>query len=251
MVVSATGTWGSPFWPAYPGQREFTGRQLHAADYRGPEDLAGRRVAVVGGGNSAAQVLAEVSRGANTLWVTQRPPRFLADGVDGRDLFAAATARVAALAQGRDHAGVGGLGDIVMVPSVVEARERGVLTALPAFERFTASGLRWADGTVREVDVVLWCTGFRPDLRALAGLHLHGPDGRIGLGGPAGTQAVAEPRLHLVGYGDWTGPASATLVGVGRSARATAAVVAEQLGRPAPRPGSPVRPGRGTPSPSR
>ena len=37
------------------------------------------------------------------------------------------------------------------------------------------------------------------------------------------TQSLGEPRLHLVGYGDWTGPASATLVGVGPSAKATAA----------------------------
>jgi len=32
---------------------------------------------------------------------------------------------------------------------------------------------------------------------------------------------VDEPRLWLVGYGEWTGFASATLIGVGRSARAT------------------------------
>ena len=25
--------------------------------------------------------------------------------------------------------------------------------------------------------------------------------------------------MHLIGYGDWTGPASATLIGVGRTAR--------------------------------
>lgn len=42
-------------------------------------------------------------------------------------------------------------------------------------------------------------------------------------GGASGTRSLEEPRLHLVGYGDWTGPASATLSGVGPSARATAA----------------------------
>ena len=36
-----------------------------------------------------------------------------------------------------------------------------------------------------------------------------------------GTRSVVEPRLWLVGYGDWTGCASATLIGVGRSALAT------------------------------
>ena len=59
FVVSATGTWTQPFWPAYPGARAFAGRQLHAADYRRPEEFTGQRVVVVGGGNSGAQILAE------------------------------------------------------------------------------------------------------------------------------------------------------------------------------------------------
>lgn len=44
-----------------------------------------------------------------------------------------------------------------------------------------------------------------------------------------GTRAVAEPRLHLLGYGDWTGPASATLIGVGRPAREAARDIAALL----------------------
>ncbi|WP_462418690.1 hypothetical protein [Kytococcus sp. Marseille-QA3725] len=44
------------------------------------------------------------------------------------------------------------------------------------------------------------------------------------------TRADQEPRLHLMGYGDWTGPASATLIGVGRPARAAAREIAELLG---------------------
>ena len=47
--------------------------------------------------------------------------------------------------------------------------------------------------------------------------------------GPAGTQSSAEPRLFLVGYGDWTGPASATLIGAGRNARETATKIVEQV----------------------
>lgn len=221
-VVSATGTWERPFWPSCPGMREFGGRQLHAADYRVPEDFAGRRVIVVGGGNSAAQILAEVSTVAETTWVTTRPPRFLADDVDGRVLFATARARIDALAQGRDHAGVGGLGDIVMIASVKDARVRGVLEARPMFTALTRDGVTWPDGTEEPYDAVIWCTGFRPALRHLHPLGLRTRDGRVAVGGPTGTRALDEPRLHLVGYGDWTGPASATLAGVGPSARAVA-----------------------------
>lgn len=223
-VVSATGTWDRPFWPAYPGMRTFKGRQLHAAGYRSPEEFAGQRVVVVGGGNSAAQILAEVSTVAEATWATVRPPRFLPDDVDGRVLFATARARIEALEQGREHAGVAGLGDIVMVASVKDARDRGVLRAEPMFARLTGDGVAWADGTTLACDAVIWCTGFRPALRHLRPLGL-ARGGRIAVGGPSGTQALGEPRLHLVGYGDWTGPASATLAGVGPSARATAAAL--------------------------
>ncbi|WEV77833.1 ArsO family NAD(P)H-dependent flavin-containing monooxygenase [Janibacter cremeus] len=225
-VVSTTGTWARPFWPTYPGMARFTGRQLHAAQYRRPEDFAGQRVAIVGGGNSAAQVLAEVSTVATTVWVTVREPRFLPDDLDGRALFATARRRIEALQEGREDPGIGGLGDIVMVPSVRQARDRGVLEAHPAFAELTEHALVWADGSSREVDTVIWCTGFRPALRHLRPLRLRGEDGRVAVGRTPGTQALDDPRVFLVGYGDWTGPASATLVGVGPSARATAAVIA-------------------------
>lgn len=229
VVVSATGTWDAPFWPAYPGARDFRGRQLHVVDYRRPADFSGQRVVVVGGGNSAAQVLAEVSAVTDTTWVTSRSPRFLPDDVDGRALFAAATERIRALREGREHPGVGGLGDVVMVPSVRDARERGVLEAQPMFTRLTSTGVAWADGAEQPVDAVIWCTGFRPAVRHLRPLHLHDREGHIATTGPAGTRAARESRLHLVGYGDWTGPASATLIGVGRTARGTVGEILARL----------------------
>ena len=39
-------------------------------------------VAIIGGGNSGAQILAEVSKVASTTWITLEPPNFLADDVD-------------------------------------------------------------------------------------------------------------------------------------------------------------------------
>lgn len=232
VVVSATGTWHQPFWPVYPGAAAFAGRQLHAAQYRDASDLVGRRVAIVGGGNSAAQILAEVSLVAETTWVTARPPRLLPDEIDGRALFAAATERVKARAEGREHAGVGGLGDIVAVASVRDARARGVLHARPMFSRLTARGLAWADGSTQDVDTIIWCTGFRPALGHLAPLRLRRVGGVIATGPGDETQAADEPRVHLVGYGDWTGAASATLIGVGRTARTASSSIVKYLGTP-------------------
>ena len=234
-VVSATGTGGRPFVPRYPGMEAFTGRQLHSAQYTGPADFTGQRVVIVGGGNTGAQLLAELSQVAQTTWVTLRPPKFLPDDVDGRALFMVATARRRALDAGHaDPGGVANLGDVVMVPPVRDARARGALEARPMFDRLTPTGVAWADGTAQDADVVLWCTGFRPDLAHLARLGLRGADGHIPT---AGTRALGEPRLHLVGYGDWTGPGSATLIGVGRTARETVTEITARLGVA----GSPVR----------
>ncbi|MCN9242551.1 ArsO family NAD(P)H-dependent flavin-containing monooxygenase [Streptomyces sp. RY43-2] len=225
-VISATGTWWRPFLPAVPGREMFAGRQLHTTGYRRPSDFTGQRVVVVGGGNSGAQIAADLALGGVDLtWVTQRPPRFLADDIDGRALFDAATARRRALDEGRtDTGGVASLGDIVAAPPVREARDSGLLKAQPMFERLVADGIRWSDGTSAPADTVVWCTGFRPALSHLAPLGLRGTRGQIATDG---TRAVGEPRLHLLGYGDWTGPASATLIGVGRPARDAARAIAQ------------------------
>src|SRR3954471_10814988 len=205
MVVSATGTWRRPYIPDYPGREAFRGVQIHSGAYEAPEPFMGRRVMIVGGGNSGAQILAEVSKVAATTWVTERPPVFLPDHVDGRVLFHRATARIKALAEGREpEMPTGGLGDIVMVPPVVEARDRGVLHAVPPFARFTETGIVWRDGTETGADAVIWCTGFRPALDHVADLGIVGPDGTVELDG---TRSLREPALWFVGYGGWTGPA--------------------------------------------
>ncbi len=219
-VVSATGTWRHPFWPQYPGAADFHGVQLHSAHYRSADAFAGKRVLVVGGGNSGAQILAEVSQVADTVWATKEPPLFLPDDVDGRVLFSRATERWKAKVEGREVEDLpGGLGDIVMIPTVKDARERGVLVAVSTPECLTRTGAVWKDGHEEVFDVVIWCTGFRPALSHLESLGVVEPDGRIAVNE---TRSLAEPRLWLAGYGEWTGFASATLIGVMRSVRATA-----------------------------
>lgn len=215
-IVSATGSRDAPFLPNVPGSEVFEGRQVHSAFYRSPEVFAGKRVVVVGGGNSGAQILAEVSNVADVTWATLTPPTFLPDDVDGRVLFDAATRRYRAQQAGEADRPPS-LGDVVMVPSVREARDRGVLNARPMFECLTRSGVVWSDGHEEAIDAVIWCTGFRAALDHLKPLGIL-EDGQVRV---EGTRSVCEPRVWLVGYGSWTGFASATLIGVGRSAKET------------------------------
>lgn len=221
-IVNATGTWARPFVPTWPGQGGFRGRQLHTVHYRGPEEFAGLRVAVVGGGNSAAQIMTEIAPvAADTRWVTRRPPRFLPDDIDGEALFELASARRRiARVDDEAEASVADLVDIVMVPEVREARRRRDLVAHRPFTRFDGDDLVWRDQGVRwRADAVVWATGFRPALRHLRGTGLLLPNGRADVVDTA--TARCDPRVDFVGYGDWTGVASGTLVGVGQHAGRT------------------------------
>lgn len=216
-VVSATGQ--RPHWPAYPGQEEFRGRQLHSADYTSPLWLSGDRVVVVGGGNSGAQIMAEVSTVAEeATWATRRAPTFLPEDVDGRVLFEEANEFYRAQREGREFTPRYSLGDIVQVPPVREAREQGRLQQRRMFERFVPEGVVWPNGKTDPVDHVIWATGFDPAVSHLRPLNVFDDDGRVPV---SGTRSEQEPRLWLVGYGNWTGFASATLIGVGRTARQT------------------------------
>lgn len=218
-VVSATGTWSNPYIAAYPGSAKFRGAQVHSALYDGSAAFVGQKVLVVGGGNSGAQIYAELSTVASARWVTQQEPTFLPDEVDGRVLFERATERLRAQQEGRPVEMSGGLGDIVMVPPVKDARERGVLHTVRPFVRMTETGVVWPNGVEEQIDAVVWCTGFRPALDHLTSLGVVGTDGRVAV---AGTRSLSQLRLWCVGYGEWTGSASATLIGVMRSARSTA-----------------------------
>lgn len=222
-VVSTTGTWSAPFTPDYSGRDIFKGMQLHSAHYRNPQAFAGKRVLVVGGGNSGAQILAELSEVARTTWVTVKEPVFLPDDIDGRVLFERASTRVQSKTDATANTT---LGDIVMLPSVKKARDRGALKSVRPFDRFTESGVIWKDGSASDVDAVLWCTGFRPATHHLKPLGIVEADGRIEV---INHQAKSEPRLWLAGYGNWTGAASATLLGVSRTSRAFVPRLEESL----------------------
>ncbi|MBK6265949.1 NAD(P)/FAD-dependent oxidoreductase [Marivirga sp. S37H4] len=226
-VISATGTWGHPFIPEIPGQQKFKGEQLHSANYKTPEDFKGKKVLVVGEGNSGAQILAEVSKVAKTVWTTRKTPEFLPDDVDGRVLFDQASARYYAEKKGEKFdASKYNLGNIVMVPSVQEARERNILRSNGQFKAFTEFGVLWENGEEEAFDAVIWCTGFGYATNHLNKIVSTDERGKITT---KGTHSVEERGLWLVGYGGWTGFASATLIGVGRSARETIKEVEEYL----------------------
>jgi putative flavoprotein involved in K+ transport len=229
-VISATGNWNAHNVPQLPGSGQFTGHQLHTTGYQGRDSYAGLRVIVVGGANSGAQIAADLLPVADVTWVTRKPPHYLPDDIDGRALFQIATHHARAVANGEPSPGsVASFGDIVAVPAVRAARDAGQLNSRPMFSRLTPGGVQWDDGGQLEADVIIWCTGFLPALQHLQPLDLATRNGIPETGEDLATRSTDHLGLFFLGYGDWCGPASATLIGVGAMARDTVKAVVQYL----------------------
>lgn len=219
-VINATGTWSRPFWPHYPGQQRFQGRQLHVADYVSRDEFAGQTVVIVGAGISAVQLLDEISQVAETFWVTRREPQWVEEEFD-------IPARVAAIAGVEDRVRRGlPPGSVISVtgmhwtPWARAAQQRGVLVRHPMFASIEEHGVRMPDDAFVAADVILWATGFRAAVDHLAPLRLRTPEGGIRV---ADGRSIDEPRLFLIGYG----PSQST-VGANRAGRdAVRAIAAE------------------------
>ncbi|MET8244163.1 NAD(P)-binding domain-containing protein [Streptomyces sp. NPDC005202] len=212
-LINATGTWDRPFWPRYRGQETFRGRQLHTAQYARPEEFAGQRVVVVGGGASGTQHLLEIAPyAAATTWVTRRLPVFREAPFDenaGRAAVALVEERVR---QGLPPRSVVSVTALILNDAIRQGLKDGILDRQPMFDRITPDGVEWKDGRRVDADVILWATGFRAALDHLAPLKLREPGGGIRV---EGTSAVADARIHLVGYGP-----SASTIGANRAGRA-------------------------------
>lgn len=225
-VVVANGHLWDPHLPDVAAS--FTGTSLHSSQYRSVADVTGRRVLVVGAGNSGCDlavdaaharldVAVSVRRGqvfqpkaifgrprAELTWLAKLPPvlqervtRALVRVVVGppevyRGLPAPATR------------------NLNEQPPVVNNLlpywiQHGRVEVVPAIAGIDGRTVRFVDGTAREFDTVLWATGFRTTLPFLADDLLTWRDGAplrvAGLTVPVGAQ-----RLWFVGLAAPRGP---------------------------------------------
>jgi thioredoxin reductase len=225
-LVNATGTWGSPFVPWYPGRDVFLGEQLHTADYRAASDFIGKSVVVVGGGTSAIGFLLELEGLASDLtWVSRSPVEFRDKGkLDLEAGLAAVADQDAAARAGQALPSIVGGTGIPRTRRIQSAIDRGLLVVNPMFESIEPDGVRWENGTFQKADVILWATGFRPELRHLAPLGLRETTGGVQVtAGVAGRDA----RIFFAGYGP-----QASTSGAQRSGRSIARRVVAALSRP-------------------
>jgi putative flavoprotein involved in K+ transport len=223
-VIAASGGFGSPYRAPLPGLESFPGTVLHSADYRNPDPFAGARVIVVGGGNSAIQIAVELAAVATVTVVSRRPVRWQPKRPLGRDVHWWLTRT------GLDTWRVAPRLVTGTAPVLDDGRYRAAVRAgrpdrRQLFTRLDGDVVVWPDGRRERVDAVLHATGYRPDLRYLAGTGALDPAGApLHDGGLSRTV----PGLGYVGLERQRTLASATLRGVGRDAASVLGVLVQR-----------------------
>lgn len=227
-VVVANGHNWDPKWPSpdYPGT--FTGTQLHAHDYRTAEAFRGKRVMVVGMGNSAMDIAVDASHvSAAPVLLSARHgvhivPKYLfgrpADATGGaisalpwriRQRLAETMLRVA-VGRPEDYglpAPAGGLfqNHPTISDTILHRLTHGEVLPRPGIERFDGDRVVFTDGTSESVDVVVWATGYRVTIPFLGSEWL-GTDAEA-LPLYRRVFHLADPTLGFVGLMQSTGAA--------------------------------------------
>lgn len=78
VLITAVGTFGTPRLPDWPGIEQFEGEVIHSARWDEATDLSGKRVAIVGTGASAMQMLPAIAGAPERVTVFQRTPQWVA-----------------------------------------------------------------------------------------------------------------------------------------------------------------------------
>jgi len=163
-IVSATGSFDNPYRPTLNGERDFTAKVIHVAEYRNAEPYVGRRVVVVGAGDSAVQVASDLASVARVTLATRKPLRFIPQRLRGQDVhywmresgFDALPAQWLSMITG---------GTLVTDSGGYEEElARGYFDRRPMFDSLDGDRVVWSDGESEAVDTIILATGYRPSL---------------------------------------------------------------------------------------
>ena len=248
-LVVATGFAAWPLRPAWPGEDRFGGDIRHSRDYRNPAPYAGKRVLVVGFGNSGGEIALDLADAGVAVALAVRGPV----NIVPRDLFGIPILTWAILMRplpprladflnaplvrlgvgslkklGLERAATGplaGLHEKGRVPlldigTVAKIRD-GAIAVRPGVRTLDAGTVEFADGRREPYDAIILATGFRPDLRPLL-------PGALGALDAAGMPRISGaptsvPGLYFCGF--YVSP-TGQLREIGREARRIAAHIA-------------------------
>ncbi|KAL2867629.1 sulfatase domain protein [Aspergillus lucknowensis] len=82
VLISGVGQLNLPRWPDIPGIDDFKGKSMHSARWDWTYDFGGKRIAVIGNGATAVQIVPELVKTASHVSVYQRTPQWIIPRMD-------------------------------------------------------------------------------------------------------------------------------------------------------------------------
>jgi dimethylaniline monooxygenase (N-oxide forming) len=218
-LLVANGHHWLPRWPEPPIPGTFDGEQIHAHDYKEPSQLAGRRVVVVGMGNSAMDIAVDASYHAlSTTLVARRGVHVVPKYILGRPLDAGVrpsripfewllrgmqlVTRVTVGPMERyglprpDHR----LGQAHPTVSsrILDRLAHGAIAVKPEIVELAGDRVRYADGSEQQADLIVYCTGYRISFPFLDERLVSAPENRLVL--YKRVFSSEHPGLYFIGF---------------------------------------------------
>ncbi len=223
-VMVANGHHWDPRWPEppFPGAEEFGGEQLHAHYYREPDVLVGKRVLVLGIGNSATDIAVESSRYADATYLAMRrgayvipkylrgvptdeagPPILSRLPLGVQRFFFMSSIKVAAGDMTKyglpapDHKLLEA--HPTVSSDLLPRLGHGDIEVKPNIDRYPGGRtVRFVDGSEEEIDLVVYCTGYKITFPFFDAGLISAPDNRIPL--YRRVASVEHPGLYFIGF---------------------------------------------------
>jgi cation diffusion facilitator CzcD-associated flavoprotein CzcO len=207
VVVANGHNWAAKM-PSYEGMAGYRGKMIHASAYKDPAQLRGRRVLVVGAGNTGCDIAVEAAQQATACWHSTRrgywyaPKYALGRPVDQVNDAILALRLPLRLRQWLYHRLLRlTVGDLtrfglprpdhrvyethpIANSQLVYHVGHGAITPVPDIARFTARGVELTDGRTIDPNLVVLATGYLPRFEFLAPEILDADE-------------HGRPRLHL------------------------------------------------------
>jgi dimethylaniline monooxygenase (N-oxide forming) len=223
-VMVANGHHWDPRWPEppFPGSDEFEGEQIHAHYYREPDVLEGKRVLVLGIGNSATDIAVESSRYADATFLAMRrgayvipkylrglptdeagPPIISRLPLPVQRFFFMSSIKVAAGDMTKyglpepDHKLLEA--HPTVSSDLLPRLGHGDLAVKPNIDSYPGGRtVRFVDGSEEEIDLVIYCTGYKISFPFFDPELIAAMDNRIPL--YRRVVSVERPGLYFIGF---------------------------------------------------
>ena len=219
-IVAASGTNWYPNRPVFDGEETFTGEIIHSVNYRAPESLRGKRVLVVGAGNSGVDIACDAAFSADQAYSSfRRGYHFVPKHIFGQpaDVFASSSSWMPVWLSQLSFGFLLKLlnGDLtklglkkpdhkvleshpIMNTQILHYMQHGDLIAKPDIKELNGSQVIFEDGSRCEIDLIIAATGYNWHLPYLSPDQFEWKNDR-----PKAFLKIfnpADPSLFLNGY---------------------------------------------------